>query len=394
MCSLPVEEKSKGRCMNIYRIMINVFTITLMLVSIMACQKPGKKGDEAKDKQEELFQVKTRTFEVGTFTSTVKATGIVQAVNNVKIHAEVVGRVTFTSPKLVAGTQVKKGQLLLRIDSREYQLAVDQRKSQVENAKLELEKEKVRGSLAEKEWKLLKGSEEASDLVLRKQNLAAAEAVLKSAQSALKQAELNLYRTSIRAPFDGIIVSEAVNVGQVVNSQVQLLHLVGDDVIHVEANVPLSSINRLNIKGVNADHASEAVLVQDLGDGFQIVRDGFVKGLLGELDQQTRRARVLIEASNEGKEGIPMLSGAFVTIEVVGSDVSDIFKIPMKYISDGSLTWVVDTESKLQQLNLDVLWTTDQFVFARYKGRDILRVVRNLPQAPLNGLKVKAIEEK
>ena len=394
MCFLPVEEKSKGSCMNIYRIMINVFTVSAMLISITACQKSDEQGDDAKDKQENLFQVKARTFDTGTFTSSVRATGIVQAANNVRIKAEVTGRVTFTSPKLVAGTPVKKGQLLLKIDSREYQLAVDQRKSQVENAKLELEKEKVRGNLAEKEWKLLKGSEKASDLVLRKQNLAAAEAALKSAESALKQAELNLYRTNIKAPFDGIIVSESVNIGQVVNSQTELLHLVGDDVIHVEANVPLSSLNRLNIKDVNSNKASEAVLVQDLGGGFQIVRNGFVKGLLGELDQQTRRARILIEASNKGKEGIPMLSGAFVTIEVSGSDIPGIFKIPVQYISDGSLIWVIDHESKLQQLSLDVLWTTDQFAFARYKGMDVLRVARNLPQAPLNGLKVKAIEEK
>lgn len=132
-----------------------------------------------------------------------------------QLAVEVSGRIIEMSPKFRAGSHVKKGDVLFRIDPSDYEAAAAARAADLATAKLSLAQEKALAEQAAADWQAL-GDGEASDLTLRKPQLAQAKALIASAEAALKQAERNLERTSIKAPFDGLILSKSVDLGQYV----------------------------------------------------------------------------------------------------------------------------------------------------------------------------------
>ena len=147
-------------------------------------------------------------------------------------------------------------------------------------------------------------------------------------------AELNLSRTSIRAPFNAVVLSENVDVGQVVGSASQVAILAGTDRVRVEASVPydrLSSLAIPGVDGVTADEASTATVRHTLGDGSAIVRSGRVVGMGGQLDPQTRTATVLLTIDapyDPPGGGLPLLIGAFVDITIDGRSVDEASSFP------------------------------------------------------------------
>ena len=102
---------------------------------------------------------------------------------------------------------------MLALEDNDYQFALLRAKAKVAEAEqyLALEKGKVRQ--AQREWKDL-GNEEANQLFLRKPQMASAAAALSAAKAGLDEAQLNLIRTRIYAPFQGRIANKQVDVGQ------------------------------------------------------------------------------------------------------------------------------------------------------------------------------------
>ena len=93
-----------------------------------------------------------------------------------------------------------------------------------------LEVERSRKRVAEKEWELLSGdmelSEEGRNLALRNPQLQSAKAELKAARAALGQARLALERTTIPAPFDGLVMQANGEIGQQVSPATPVATLV------------------------------------------------------------------------------------------------------------------------------------------------------------------------
>ena len=90
----------------------------------------------------------------------------------------------------------------MKIEKRDYELALISTESSLFQARLALEREEAEANLASIEWKRV-GKGDASSLTLREPQLAQARAVLAAAEAAYEQSKRNLERTSIIAPFDG-----------------------------------------------------------------------------------------------------------------------------------------------------------------------------------------------
>ena len=78
-------------------------------------------------------------------------TGVVEPAREAMLSPELSGRIVYMSPSLVVGGRFEKGEVLLRLDKRDYQIALGQQRSQVEQAKVELELEKAHGKAGAKE---------------------------------------------------------------------------------------------------------------------------------------------------------------------------------------------------------------------------------------------------
>jgi RND family efflux transporter MFP subunit len=282
----------------------------------------------------------------GESTAQLYANGVVEASKRITLLPEVSGRITWVSDAAIPGGFLAKGDVLARIDSRDYTLAVEQAKAQVRQAEVELELERGRGEVSRREWELLRSDRqpEGGSLALRGPQLAAAEQGLASAQANLEKAEIALSRTRLVAPFDAVVLDESVDLGQVVSPGAPLATLIGTERFWVTVSLPVDELGAVVLPDGNRP-GSAALIRHDLGSGTAVVRRGQVEQLKAQLDPQTRTAQLVVAIDRPMEDeggGLPLLPGAYVEVILEGRTLSDVVRMPRTALHDGKHVWVVD----------------------------------------------------
>jgi len=107
------------------------------------------------------------------------------------------------SPKFIEGGQFSKGELLVRIDPREYELRLVQARANVAQSQTILTREQSEANLARADWDDLGREGAPTPLTLRAPQMAEAAAKLEAAKAQVDEAQLQLDRASLYAPFTG-----------------------------------------------------------------------------------------------------------------------------------------------------------------------------------------------
>lgn len=328
------------------------------------------------------------------------AMGTVVPAKEVELKAEVSGRVTYLNPKFVTGGRIKKGQVMIRLDSREYKLAVDQQTAQVERAEVELAMERGRSRIAKREWGLIgkqpDTSEEGQALALRKPQMKSAQAALEGARSGLERAKLNVKRTAVVAPFNLLVKQENVEIGQLVTPQARLAMAVGTDRFWVQVSIPMSKLAWIKIPGVTGEEGSKVTVTQEMGEGGRIQRTGRVIRLLGDLDPQGRMARLILEVDDplgmtlkeESGSKLPMLLGAYVQVDIEGTEAGDVFVLPRTAVREGDKLWVV-ADNKLRIKPITVAWRGKTQVYISEGLTPGSKVVVTRLSTPVEGMPLR-----
>ena len=226
----------------------------------------------------------------------IEAHGTVRAAREVTLRSQVGGEVIEVSDRLVPGGRLAKGDLIVAIDPRDYELAVRQRESDLAKVRAELALEQGSQTIAQREFELLgenlTGQEKS--LVLRQPQLATAKANVAAAEAALAEARLALERTRILAPFDALVLSESVDVGSRLSTQNDIAVLVGTGVYWVELAVPVSKLKWIDLPDASGSGGSTVRLMQDTVWGSADFREGKVINLLGDLGVSGRMAQLLV----------------------------------------------------------------------------------------------------
>jgi HlyD family secretion protein len=168
----------------------------------------------------------------GDLQAAVSATGTLQAVTTVSVGTQVSGQV---SELLVDfNSEVKKGQLLARIDPTIAQQAVADAQANLERLRAQTNlaaRDQGRNTALAAEGLLPQNMVEQGEAALR-----VARASEKSASIALSRAQQNLSFTSILAPIDGVVVERNVNLGQTVAASLQApqLFLIANDLTQMQ----------------------------------------------------------------------------------------------------------------------------------------------------------------
>ena len=262
----------------------------------------------------------------------------------VDLIPQVAGQVVRTHHSLVAGGFFKAGEVLVEIDPRDYDLAVERAQAAVARAKVALEREQAEAEVAREEWNGLHPGEEPTGLVIREPQIRQAEAEYAAAEADLAVARLSLERTRISLPFDGVVVSESVDVGQFVGNGSRLATVYGTDV--VEVRVPLDSreLAWFDIPSHRGDPGASAEVSASFG-GTRSTWEGRVTRMEAQVDQTSRMVHVVIEVSDpyETSDGRPaLLPGSFVDIRISGRTLQDVVSVPRHAIHDGGRVWVFD----------------------------------------------------
>ncbi len=328
----------------------------------------------------------------------IVAMGTVIPAKEVTLQPQVGGELLEVSEDLVPGGRVEAGQLLVKIDPRDYELALTDARSAVSQAEYEYKLELGHQEIAKHEWELLGDGADASsldkELALRKPHLVKAEASVSAARAALDQAELNLERTNIRAPFNGIIMDEWVDKGAMVTSQSQIATLVGTDEYWVRVSVPTGQLHWIDF-GARSGAGSVSHIRHHPGSGVTGSWSGKVVRLLGDLESEGRMARLLVSVANPlGKPNgetprSPLLVGSYVEVEVVGERLSDVIRLSRSELRDNNTIWIMGESDKLEIRLVDVVFAGREYVLVRDGIKPGERLIVSELPAPVEGMPLR-----
>lgn len=354
---------------------IGVVLASIAIAGVLVATKPEPPRAEKplEGTLVEVMQVHTARYQVD-----LHAKGTVVPAKEVELQPELGGRVVWQSPELVAGGRFEAGQPIVRIDARDYQLAAESYRSQVKRAKLDLALEARRGEVAKREWKAfgeMDVSAEQRALAQRKPQLEASKLALKAAQSSLEKAQLDLTRTTLRAPFNAMVVSENVDVGQLISPQTSVARLVGTDAYRVQVSVPVGSLRTVQVRTADVPGA-EAKIVQRAGTET-IVRHGEVIRQLPDLDPGGAMARLLIDIEKPlGHPGdLPLLLGSFVDVSIAAQPIDDAIRLPRVALRNGRRVYVMNDQNLLEIRDVQIAWTEPDAVLLSGGLRSGERVV-------------------
>ena len=366
------------------------FALTMALFS--------SKGEAEQGAPEVIkLPVEVMTVDSAAAAATVTGTGAVIPSQQVVVVPEVGGRIEWISEQLLPGGRLSQGDAFAQIDRSNYGVAVAAETTRLQQAQLELELEKGRNAVAKREWELLgePGRADADPaLALRQPNLKIAELAVQAAEISRDKARLDLRRTTLSAPFNALVVSESLDVGQVVGAQSQVATLIGTDRFWVQATVPSERLNVIDVPGVPRPDGSVPELgatvevIQTLPDGRTATRAGHVLSRGGQLDSQTRSATLIIAVDRPldpapGEQ--PLYAGAFVDVRIAGRMVEGAARLPRQALRNGDTVWVVNGDEKLERRAVEVAWSLPAEVMVRGGLQPGDRVVVSGLSAPIEG---------
>jgi RND family efflux transporter MFP subunit len=181
-----------------------------------------------------------------------------------------------------------------------------------------------------------------------------------AAQTALDQAQLELRRTSIEAPFDAQIIRRDVNVGSQLSPSDTIGRLVGTEAYWISVEVPQSQLRWLSTERDGQGKGSKVVVRNRQGWPDGATREGHLTRVVGTLDDATRMVRVLATvndplARGEDSEGKPpLMLGAFVEVTLHGETLKDVIRLDREFVRTNDTVWVMKN-GKLEVRNLDIL---------------------------------------
>jgi RND family efflux transporter MFP subunit len=187
--------------------------------------------------------------------------------------------------------------------------------------------------------------------------LESARLALKAAQSSLKKAQLDLTRTTLRAPFNAMVVTESVDPGQLINPQTSVARLVGTDNYHVQVSVPVSALRSARVPTAD-EPGSQAKIIQRVGQET-IERPGEVIRQLPDLDPGGAMARVLLNIENPlGQRGdLPLLLGSFVDVSIGAQPIDNAIRLPRLALRNGRNVYVMNDDNLLEIREVQIVWT-------------------------------------
>jgi RND family efflux transporter MFP subunit len=334
----------------------------------------------------------------GTQPILVTAWGNVVPSQEITVRAQVSGQTLSIHPNLVPGGKIESGKTLLEIDPSDYRHNLAAMKAGLDNARADMEMEMGQQAIAKREWERLQKeiphADTNPDLALRKPHLHKVQAELAKAENALARAELDVARTTIAAPFNCMVVSESAEAGQLVESGKDVCRIVGTDTFWIRATVKVSDLDKLDLPTNGKDGAKAKVTLDTGATGHSPEWEGRVIRLLGDLEPNSRMARVLVEVEDPlglkdpGGTQLPLLLGSYAKVQIDAGALHDVLKIPRPALREGNQLWLVGQDNRIRIAPADILWSQGESIFVSNVLKDGERLVLSGLRSALPGMEV------
>ena len=308
----------------------------------------------------------------------VSTTGLVSSPHQIKLVSRVSGMIESVSADFREGAQFSANDLLIKIEDQDYYVALTQAQATLASARQQLATEQGQSDQAARQWRDL-GNTEANDLFLRKPQLASAEAQVSAAEAGVRQAQLNLDRTEIRAPFDGVISVRYADLGQFINAGTNIADISSRESLQIKLSLTQEEIADLGWQSRNVEElsASEIQITSGTGQG-SLVQSGRLKYVNPLVDPTTQMTEVTIDIDEVAEANIAPSPGEFVQLSILGQFVTSASWIPASSLFErGQVLIANDNEMNAKEVNV-LASSRDQILVTGLEDGDLVVVNRPL----------------
>lgn len=355
--------KPKSAFSNSWAIPAVILLIVCLIIALLVMNKPEPKKRGPSSNPGIL--VDTLLIEPEQYKPNIKSYGLVQPRTRSKLVAQVSGRVDYMSERFRDGGFFKKDDLLLQLEATDYEIALHVAEANLADAEKALQEEIAEAEQAAANWKLLGRKSAASALTLREPQLKAARARVKSQKALLKQAQINLARTEIRAPFDGRVLETNIDLGQVASNNSILGEVYATDTIEIRLPVKNSELPMLNlpetyshIHETSSEQSYPQAMIYSSLAGAE-TWEGKIIRTSGSIDNSSRQLYVFARIDDPfGKKAegrFPLKIGQYVTAEIEGKSLEGVIKVPNKAIYQGAYVYLFKDGAVYRQ-DVEIGW--------------------------------------
>lgn len=382
-----------------YLLPLGLIVLSIVVVVVMVAIAQGKRP-ERKDTTAQAVLVEAIPAEMSSLNFTVYSQGPVEPRTQTTLVAEVAGQVVSVSDNFIAGGFFREGEVLLQIDPSDYETALLRAQAELAARRAQYSDQKARSDQALKDWTNLGRKGEPSDLVLRKPQLAEAQAAVQAAEAARQEAERDLQRTRIRVPYDGLVRSKLVDVGQYVAPGTSLGVTFAIDTAEIRLPLSNSDLEYLDLPSatrLDQDHRVPVVLTGESTNADATWRAVIVR-TEGVVDQSSRVIYAVAEVVDPygvlGRSDQPELKmGSFVRAAIQGRRVEDVVVLPRAVLRPDDTVLIADEERKLEVRPVTVARSEPRNVYISAGIRAGELVVTTSLDAPIPGIQLAIASE-
>ncbi|NBD37652.1 MAG: efflux RND transporter periplasmic adaptor subunit [Verrucomicrobia bacterium] len=352
---------------------------TAVVLFILFQTEPEAQRETAVRKTAMLVDVVTA--EKGDYRPEIIGLGRVEPAREVQLSPRVDGEIVEVAKAFRPGSHVSKGEVLVRIDPADYEIALAQRQSELLQAEADLRLEQGRQEVARQEFDLLRRETPGINraLVLREPQRQTAEANVKAARAAVDRARLDLERTRVRAPFDGQILRRDVNLGSQIEASMPIGRLVGTEAYWIFTTIPLRHTHWILPSNGGGANGSEVRVRNRSAWPEGSFRKGRVDRIIGAVDEETRLARILVTVADplvrEGSGDLPVLTlGTIVQCRIEAREIPDAVRLARANLRADDTVWVMK-DGKLEIREVEVVFEDARHAYVTAGLEDGERIV-------------------
>jgi RND family efflux transporter MFP subunit len=315
----------------------------------------------------------------------VRSQGTVRPRTETVLSAEVSGAIVEISPSFIPGGVFGAGEVLMRIDPTNYEVAVTQAEALVRQRTIEYEgakKLRTQGYRAESEY-------------------ASSAAALATAEADLVRAQRNLERTYIRLPYAGMVRSKEADLGQFVNPGTRLGITFATD--YAEVRLPLTD---RDLAFIDLPYASEITATAE-APGPGVVLSAEQRGRPVEWQARIVRSEGVVDESSRvtyavakvedpyalDSEHVPLPMGTFVTASIEGLAMQGLLRVPRHALHGSDQLLFVDGENRLRIRSVDIARADAEYAYIRGGAEAGERVILTALESPINGMPVRTADD-
>lgn len=325
-----------------------------------------------------LVRVDGTRLKTASFPVVVRSQGTVQPRTQTTLLPEVSAKVVEVSPNFKPGGFFEKDEILLKLDPVDYETAVVVAQAAVAQAESLLAEEQAKAEQALENWKALGRSGEPGALVLRKPQVAKATADVAAAKAQVLKAQRDLERTVVRAPFAGQVLSQMVDVGQLIGSGTQMARVFAVDYVEIRLPLPEREMRFLDLpesfrdSNHDAPASPTAVRLKAVVNGRTASWSGRIVRVEGAMDADTRQVVAVAQVDDpysRRSDGVPPLKiGQFVEAELAGEVLTDVFVIPRSAVRAGNEIILISPDNRLRRMTVEPLAADEKHIIVSAKS--------------------------